>query len=491
MMKKQQIRFLFVFIGLVAISAALGPLPAGSQAMQAQVEATIGPTLPPQDRPLNSLRDLNNAFIEIASEVKPTVVTVFTEKTYRFRQSPLMNPFLDFFYGPQGPPPEREYRQQGLGSGVIVSSEGNILTNHHVIAEADSIFVRTYDGKRYPAEVLGSDPNTDIAVIRIDADNLPAIRIGDSDELKVGELVLAVGSPMSENLAHTVTQGIVSAKGRSNIGLADYEDFIQTDAAINPGNSGGALVNLDGELVGINSAIVSRTGGFQGIGFAVPANMAVAVMNSLLSTGRVVRGWLGVSIQDINQAIAEAMGLEVQAGALVGDVVKDGPADKAGFEAGDVIVEMDGRAINSASQLRSHVASTPPGTKVTFKVSRDGDRESITVELGELPSEFAATAPSSNLEDLLGFEFSNLTRDIIRQYNLDPGLSGIVVTSIDRTSRAFEAGLREGDVIRSVNRRRVESVQDFNQIMGGAERGTSLLMRIYRDQSTFFIAFTL
>jgi len=469
----------------------LGPLSAGSQSAQAQVEAPVGPTLPPQDRPLNSLRDLNNAFIQIAGEVKPTVVTVFTEKTFRFRQSPFSNPFLDFFYGPQRQAPEREYRQQGLGSGVIVSSGGNILTNHHVVAEADSIFVRTYDGRRYPAEVLGSDPNTDIAVLKIDADKLPAIRIGDSDDLKVGELVLAVGSPMSENLAHTVTQGIVSAKGRSNIGLADYEDFIQTDAAINPGNSGGALVNLDGELVGINSAIVSRSGGFQGIGFAVPVNMAVGVMNSLISTGRVVRGWLGVSIQDINQAIAEAMGLEVQAGALVGDVVKDGPADRAGFEAGDVIVEMDGRAINSASQLRSHVASTPPGTEVTFGISRDGDRKSITVKLGELPSEFAATPPASNLEDLLGFEVSDLTRDIIRQYNIDPGVNGVIVTSIDRASNAFEAGLREGDVIRSVNRRRVESVQDFSQLLAGTEKGTSMLMQIFRDQNTFFIAFTL
>lgn len=264
------------------------------------------------------LRELNQAFIEIASEVTPSVVTVSTERVTRAR---MYDPFADFFNDPffgffgnpgngrRQQPQEREFRQQGLGSGVIVSQDGYILTNNHVVAQADSIRVRMSDGRELGATVVGADPKTDIAVIRVNASGLTPIRRGNSDDLHVGEIVLAVGSPLNPNLAHTVTQGIVSAKGRSNVGLADYEDFIQTDAAINPGNSGGALVNLYGELVGINTAIASRSGGFQGIGFAVPVNMALHVMDALISGGRVVRGWLGVSIQDVDEEMARAMGM--------------------------------------------------------------------------------------------------------------------------------------------------------------------------------------
>ncbi|UCG60520.1 MAG: DegQ family serine endoprotease [Candidatus Zixiibacteriota bacterium] len=492
-MNNKHIRLTVILLAVVAIALSSGPiLKIGGDDYVAVVAATVK-TDSPQDRPITSLRDLNNAFIEIASEVKPTVVTVFTEKTLRLRQNPfLMNPFLDFFYGPdQRQQPEQEFRQQGLGSGVVIESDGKILTNHHVIAEADSIFVRTFDGKRYVASVLGSDPKTDIAVIEIEARDLPIIKVGNSDNLKVGELVMAVGSPMSENLAYTVTQGIVSATGRSNIGLADYEDFIQTDAAINPGNSGGALVNLDGELVGINSAIVSRSGGFQGIGFAVPSNMAVSVMNSLLANGKVIRGWLGVLIQDLDEALAEAMGVEVNNGALVGDVVSDSPAGRAGLEPGDVIVAMNDKEITNSAQLRNSVAATPPGTEVDFDIIRDGDRKRFTVELGELPSDVASTGTRQGLEDLLGFDVSNLTVDLARRYNLNPNLTGVVVTGIDQASAAFRSGLREGDVIFSVNRKRIETVNDFSQRFENAQKGDSVLLRIYRNENTFFLAFTL
>ncbi len=494
-MNKSHLKFVVVLFGLIAFAVVTSPQVYLFDHPDTQAVAAVVETASIKDRPITSLRDLNNAFIEIASEVKPSVVTVFTEKTFKFRQNPLMgNPFLDFFYGPdrrRQTPPEQEYRQQGLGSGVIVSSDGNILTNHHVVAEADSIYVRTVEGKQYPATVVGSDPKTDIAVIHIDTDNLTAIKLGNSDDLQVGELVLAVGSPMSENLAHTVTQGIVSAKGRSNIGLADYEDFIQTDAAINPGNSGGALVNLDGELVGINSAIVSRSGGFQGIGFAVPSNMAVGIMKSLLSSGKVVRGWLGVSIQEVNEAIAGAMGLKGQRGALVGDVLADSPADKAGLEAGDVIVGMDGRDIDGPSQLRNSVAAISPGTKVEFEYIREGDSHSVNVTLGELPGDLGSAGTPSGLEDLLGFVVTPVNPDLARKYGLSPNITGPVVTNIDPNSAAFRAGLREGDVIGSVNRRRVDNVDQFNDLLSKAEKGDTVLLRIYRDDGAFFVAFTL
>ena len=490
-MNNQRIKITVVLLAVVALMLTLGPVlkPYGDNRI-----SVMAATDSPQDRPITSLRDLSNAFVEIASDVKPTVVTVFTEKTYRLRQNPfMMNPFLDFFYGPdqRRQAPEQEFRQQGLGSGVVVAADGKILTNNHVVAEADSIFVRTYDGHRYTATILGTDPKTDIAVIKIDAKNLPTVKIGNSDDLKVGELVLAIGSPMSENLAHTVTQGIVSAKGRSNIGLAEYEDFIQTDAAINPGNSGGALVNLDGELVGINSAIVSRSGGNQGIGFAVPSNMAVGIMNSLLADGKVVRGWLGVLIQDLNESIAGAMGLGTQTGALIGDVVPDSPADDAGLEAGDVIIGMNGKEIENSSQLRNGVAATSPGTEVTFDILRENARKKVTVELGEMPDDGAPTATSQGLQDLLGFDVADLTADLARRYDLSPNLSGIVVTNIDQASSAFREGLRQGDVIYSVNRRRVENVRDFSSLLENAQKGDTILMRIYRNENTFFLAFTL
>jgi serine protease Do len=450
-------------------------------------------TASPQDRPIASLRDFNKALVDIASQVKPTVVTVFTEKTMKLQPNMFGNPFADFFgqRPPQQTPQEREYVQQGMGSGVIVSADGYILTNNHVVTEADSIFVRAVDDKRYAAKVIGADPKTDIAVIKIEAAGLTAIHMGDSDDLQVGELVLAVGSPMSANLAHTVTQGIVSAKGRSNIGLADYEDFIQTDAAINPGNSGGALVNLDGELIGINTAIVSRSGGSQGIGFAVPVNMAMSVMNSLIDHGKVIRGWLGVSIQNINDAMAEAMALKTKDGALVGDVLADSPASKAGMMAGDIITELEGKKVADATGLRNRIAAISPGTTVTFGVLREDSHKSIKVELGEFPSETEVAAVDHDIQDLLGFSVANLDRQTAERYRLDPQTSGIVVNSIDATSAAYRAGLREGDVILGANRRRVESIESFRDSMTGLSKGNSVLLRILRDSGSFYLAFTL
>ncbi|MDZ7344713.1 MAG: DegQ family serine endoprotease [candidate division KSB1 bacterium] len=451
-----------------------------------------------KDRPIASLRDLNAAFVEIADAVSPTVVTVFVEQIFKVQQrmSPFSFPFFgeEFFFGPprRQAPREQEFRQQGLGSGVIVNSEqGYILTNNHVIAKADSIYIRTMDDRTLPAKVIGTDSKTDIAVIQVKASNLRAINLGNSDQLHVGEWVMAIGSPMSANLAHTVTSGIVSAKGRSNVGLADYEDFIQTDAAINPGNSGGALVNLDGELVGINTAIATRSGGFQGIGFAVPINMARHVMESLLKHGKVVRGWLGVSIQDINETMAKAMNLKNTDGALVGDVTPDSPAAKAGIKSGDVILELDGRRVRNTAQLRNEIAGTAPGTTVALKIVRDGKEQTIEVRLAELPSEIAAAGGRQELEALLGFVVSPLRPELAQRYNLDPRSSGVVVTSIDQNSAAFRAGLQEGDLIRSVNRQRVQSVAEFREALKGVKKGDTVLLQVTRSSGSLFIAFAI
>ena len=455
------------------------------------------PVISAADRPINNLQDLNNAFVGIAAQVIPTVVTVSTEKIISGGgMSPFANdPFFQFFFG--GPNNQNQqgqgqkYVQQGLGSGVIVSADGYILTNNHVIDGADSITVGTLDGKKYPGKVVGADPETDIAVVKIEASNLPFIRVGDSDKLRVGELVMAVGSPMSPNLAHTVTQGIVSAVGRSNIGLADYEDFIQTDAAINPGNSGGPLVNMDGELVGINSAIVSQSGGFQGIGFAVPSNMAVRIMNALITSGKVVRGWLGVSIQDINQQIAKAMNLTQTSGALIGDVVADSPADSAGLKAGDIITSVNGKTVKNTVELRNQIASTAPGTKVTLGINRDGKMMDVAITLGELPSTMAGGPGSSSVQQKLGFSVSNLTADLARQYGLNANMSGVVVMTIDQTSNAFRSGLRQGDLIVSINKQPVKNVVEFNKVMSTKKSGETVLLRISRQGNSFYIAFTL
>lgn len=490
-------KWMFVLLGIV-LGAGLFAIviPLNTQSAQEAVPLQYQ-RVQAADRPINSLRDLNNAFADIAETVSPAVVTVFSERvlTLRRQMNPFSDLFGDFFFGPRGrtpqQPQQREYRQQGHGSGVIVSADGYILTNNHVVAQADSIYVRLADDREFAAEVVGADPKTDIAVIKVDARNLPVVGRGDSDKLRVGEFVLAIGSPLSANLAHTVTSGIVSAKGRAQMGLADYEDFIQTDAAINRGNSGGALVNLDGELVGINAAIVSQSGGFQGIGFAVPSNMAFSVMESLIEHGRVVRGWLGVYIQEITPEIARAMGLKSSNGALISEVAPGGPAEEAGLQDGDIVIEMNGTEVRSSVQFRNDIATTAPGEKVNLTVLRDDDKENITITLGELPSDVATRPVQQGLEDRLGFRLEPLTRELAGRYNVDPELSGLIVTEIDETSAAYNAGLRAGDVIRSLNRRRVTSLADFNDMLEQMEQGDSVLLRVVREGVGYYIAFTL
>ena len=428
-------------------------------------------------------------FVPVVKATSPAVVNISTTRIIkrgsRRGRSPFNDPFFKEFFGDdfskrfQMP---RKRRQSSLGSGVIVDASGYIVTNNHVIAKADKIKVVLSDKREFSGKVIGTDPKTDIAVIKIDAKNLPVIPWGDSAKLDVGEYVLAIGNPYG--LKQTVTMGIVSAVGRSNVGIADYEDFIQTDAAINPGNSGGALVNSRGQLIGINTAIFSRSGGNMGIGFAVPANMARHVLKSLLKDGKVVRGWLGVSIQNINGDLATKFGLKKSSGALVSEIIPGSPASKAKLRAGDVIISFDGKAVNSSTTLRNVVAETPVGKKVQVRVIRNKRNIALVVVTGEQPKNISRRGPSveksaPNYSVLGGVEVSTLTPDIRNRLGLSQRVFGVVVTRVNPESSAASR-LRSGDVITSINNQRVRSLSDYNKITRTLKRNSSVLLYLNR-----------
>ncbi|HEX19487.1 MAG TPA: DegQ family serine endoprotease [Acidiferrobacteraceae bacterium] len=428
-------------------------------------------------------------FVPVVKATSPAVVNISTTRIIkrgsRRGRSPFNDPFFKEFFGDdfskrfQMP---RKRRQSSLGSGVIVDASGYIVTNNHVIAKADKIKVVLSDKREFSGKVIGTDPKTDIAVIKINAKNLPVIPWGDSSKLDVGEYVLAIGNPYG--LKQTVTMGIVSAVGRSNVGIADYEDFIQTDAAINPGNSGGALVNSRGQLIGINTAIFSRSGGNMGIGFAVPANMARHVLKSLLKDGKVVRGWLGVSIQNINGDLATKFGLKKSSGALVSEIIPGSPASKAKLRAGDVIISFDGKAVNSSTTLRNVVAETPVGKKVQVRVIRNKRNIALVVVTGEQPKNISRRGPSveksaPNYSVLGGVEVSTLTPDIRNRLGLSQRVFGVVVTRVNPESSAASR-LRSGDVITSINNQRVRSLSDYNKITRTLKRNSSVLLYLNR-----------
>lgn len=442
-----------------------------------------------QDPPSNLLQDLNTAFTQLAENASPAVVTISTERTIRRQQ---VSPFdmFDEFFGRRGQsqPREREFQQRGQGSGVIVESDGFIMTNHHVIANADTIIVRLQNDVNLGAEVIGSDPSTDIAILRVDAENLPFLEFGDSDALRVGEWVMAIGSPLSQSLNQTVTQGIVSAKGRSNINLVDYEDFIQTDAAINPGNSGGPLINMNGELVGINTAIASRSGGFQGIGFAVPINMARSVMESLIETGRVVRAFLGIYAENVDDSMARALEMDRARGIYVMSVTEESPAAQAGIRELDVILEIDGRTVTDFRQFRTFVASRTPGTTVRLRILRDGEEITKNVTLAELDQDEAPEVQTESFFEQFGFSVDSFSEEFAERYRLRSNLEGVVVTQVDQSSNAFRQGLREGDLITGVQRQRVRNMQEFSQRMEGVQPGQTILLQLVRQNRQFFIA---
>ncbi len=410
-------------------------------------------------------------------EVLPGVVNISTVSRVRIRQNPLFNdPFFRRFFNIPEMPRERE--RQSLGSGVIVDADkGYVLTNNHVIQHADEINVTLRDGRSFRAKVVGTDPEADLAVLRIEAEGLSEVPFGDSDALEVGDFVVAIGNPFG--LGQTVTSGIVSALGRSGLGIEGYEDFIQTDASINPGNSGGALVNLDGELVGINTAIVAPSGGNVGIGFAIPVNMARQIMEQLIEYGEVRRGQLGVVIQDVTPELAEALGLESTRGAVIAQVVPGSPAERAGLKVGDVVTAVNGEPVRSAAQLRNRIGLLRVGSRVTLEIIRDGRRKTVRTVIEEPRRERVDAGRIS--ERLAGAVLGPLTP----AHPLAGRIEGLEVLEVERGSRAWRAGLRRGDVIVSVNRMRVQNLEDLRRAVRHSRDG--LLLNIRRGEGALFI----
>lgn len=449
------------------------------------------------------LESLSDTFAEVAAKVKPSVVTVYSEKIVRMPEFwwPFGDdfPFRWFFGEPpgRGPQRERQFRQSGMGSGIIVDRQGHILTNHHVVEGMDEISVKLANGARYDAELVGSDPKTDLAVLRIKGrvprDLVPA-ELGDSDALRVGDWVLAIGAPFGYE--QTVTAGIISAKGRTGVNrdTSRYEDFLQTDAAINPGNSGGPLVNLRGEVVGINTAIATRMGQFAGVGFAIPIRMAQHVMRDLIAKGKVTRGYLGIIIQELTPELAEQFGLRAETkGVLVAQVSPDSPGQRAGLRPGDVIVRYDGREVEDVRRLRNMVGDTAPGKTVAIEVVRDGKTQQLRVEVGELPEEPtmaqrpAGPTPPMSVAAELGLRVEPVTAEIARELGVPQGV-GVLVTAVEADSAGAAAELTAGDVITEVDRGEVRSVEEFNAALQRARgKGTALLLVKSRQGSRFVV----
>ncbi len=436
---------------------------------------------------IDILNKIGQATAEIVEAVKPAVVNISTTRTIKMQGS--TNPFYDDpffkrFFGDQFKAP-KERKTANLGSGVIVDPKGYILTANHVIQGADEIKVTLSDRREFKGKIIGNDTMTDIGIVKIDVDvNLPTIKWGDSDKLRVGETVLAIGSPYGLN--QTVTSGIVSAKGRANVGIADYEDFIQTDAAINPGNSGGALVNVKGELVGINTAIFSTSGGYQGIGFAVPTSMAKTVMDSLIQKGKVIRGWLGVTIQSLTPELAKQFDLGEEKGVLVGDVVEGSPAEKAGLQRGDVIIEFEGKKIEEPYQIRNMVANIEPGQEVQIKIIRNNKKEIKKVTISDLPSDVQKPSKGEFDNLLKGVFVQDLTSEIYNKLNLPKKIKGIVVTDVDEESPAAMI-LVQGDVIQEINRQKITSVKEYEKVVSKIKTGNDILLLVFRNGSSIFI----
>jgi serine protease Do len=432
-----------------------------------------------------------SGFGAVVQKVTPAVVTVYSTQTVRTGSStrqPFFNlpdsPFEDFFRQFEDRVPRI---RQGLGSGVIISADGYIVTNNHVIDEADEVKVTLQDKREFTAKVVGKDAPSDVAVLKVSASNLPFVEFGDSDSVKVGDIVLAIGNPFG--VGQTVTMGIVGAVGRNGLDIEQYEDFIQTDAAINPGNSGGALVNMRGEVIGINAAILTGGArGNQGVGFAIPAKMVASVKDQIIRTGKVTRGWLGVSIQPVTADIAKQFNLPGSPrGALVGDVNEGSPAEKAGLRRGDIITELNGTEVNDSNSLRTRVAALAPGSTAQLKVFREGTERTISVTLGERPGNARISRRGGPSGDglQLGVTVEPVNPQNRRQFGLNARVSGLVITSVTPGSAAEEAGLRVGDVIQEVNRQTVDDVAQFQRMVRGATG--PLLLYVQREGNGFYV----
>lgn len=441
-----------------------------------------------------SLGNFANGFSAVIKPALPAVVNIRTSKIVKpqaNQMSPMFNdPMFRQFFGDQfgqGGKPHAE-REQALGSGVIITPDGTILTNNHVIDGATDIKVQLSDKREFAAKLVGADPKSDVAVLKIEGKDLPTLPLGDSTQLNVGDLIFAIGDPFG--VGETATMGIVSATGRSRLGIEDYENFIQTDAAINPGNSGGAMIDIHGNLVGINTAILSHggSGGNEGVGFAIPMSMAKPVMDQILAHGKVIRGYLGVHIQDFSPELAKSFNFNQSGGVLIGDVSANTPAANAGLKKGDVIVKLNGQAESDSNDLRNTISQMSPGTQVKLDIWRDGKVQPFTVTLGELPKDKETTESSddSSSGEIQGIDVQDLTPEISQQLNLPSGTHGVVVTSVDPASAAAAAGINRGDLIQEINHKPVTSASQYKQLMSGAS-GQPILLLINRGGITSFV----
>ena len=447
-------------------------------------------------------KELSSVFSTVAKKAMPAVVSIKVEKAVTvgpmaFGPFGFNDPFglfddemLRKFFGNKLPPQRqtpRKYYQRGQGTGFIISKDGYILTNNHVVGDVDKITVELQDGRKFEdAKLIGTDPDSEVALIKINGDNFPVLPLGNSDNIEVGDWVIAIGNPFG--LSETVTVGVISAVGRSNVHIAAYEDFIQTDAAINPGNSGGPLINLDGQVIGINTAIMSESGGYMGIGFAIPINMARSIEEQLKTQGRVIRGYLGIYGQDVTPDIADLLKLKESKGVIVAKVEKGSPAEKAGLQPQDVILEMNGKNIESYDVFRNDIAMLEPGSKVRFLIMRDGKTHEVVVTLGERPSEVAQAAPAERKQSqqTLGIEVQNLTKNLAEQFGYPLG-EGVIVTVVTPGSPAAEAGIQPGDLVQSVNRQSVNSVDDFENAVRGTNDNKVLLLVRRGEYSQFIV----
>ena len=468
-------------------------------------DTKVNINIPVDQRPIARDAGGRSSFAPVVKKVTPAVVKVFT--TTKVHNASYNNDnendqgmdmlrrfFGDQFEGrmPQGRRGQHQFnmpRQQGIGSGVIVTKDGFILTNNHVVDGADEVKVSLQDGREFTAKVIGRDPKSDVAVIKIDSKDLPAIQMADSDKVEIGDVVLAVGNPFG--IGQTVTTGIVSATGRGGALGLDYEDFIQTDAAINPGNSGGALVDAEGRLIGINTAILSRSGGNQGIGFAIPANLAKDVMTSLVHDGKVTRGYAGMWIQDVTPALADEFKLKAHSGAIVSDVAPKSPAEKAGLKSGDVILEYNGKTVTDSRHLKLAVARTQPGETANLKIVRDGENKTLILKVKELsnPDQVAKNGQPGEKDDngtLNGVTVGDLDQQSRRQFELPANLNGAVVTDVAPDSPAAEAGLKPGDVIQEINRKSVKNAEDAVHMTEKSDTKKTLL-RVWSGGGSHYV----
>ncbi len=455
----------------------------------------MGPALAQDEADLALLDRSAKAFSSVVKKAGPAVVHVAVEKPGKvmgqFPSELFSDPFFERFFGPQFKHPrmpnkeKKNFRQQAAGSGFIIASDGYILTNNHVIDEAEKITIRLADKREFAAKVVGADPQSDVAILKIEGTNLPVLPLGNSDALEVGEWVIAIGSPFELN--QTVTVGVVSAKGRNRMGITDYENFIQTDAAINPGNSGGPLLNIHGEAVGMNTAIFSRSGGYMGIGFAIPINMAKSIEQQLRKGGKVTRGWLGILIQDVNEDLAKSFGGKA-GGALVSEVTEGSPAMKSGLIQGDIVTEIDGAPVTDVADLRNKIAMTPPNTSLTLRVLRDGKEKDIKVSVGEQPADMASIAKKMNSSTLgeLGLTLQDLTDEVAGQFGYKKD-QGVLIADVEEDSPAARVGLQAGQLIEEVNRTRVHSLKELQQAMKSTTSAKQVLLRVRAGERSQYV----